>query len=273
MNRHAQYVWQHALAAVHSKGVRWFAVFGLTALTFASTAVPQAYAATAAAAGSPSVTACAITGTVTVTIAGIGAPVPIGCLNQATQSSPGTTDQAVANISVPGTAGIGNLGNIESPDSLAQYTSTADGVTLSGSTKAASVQLVQSLISAQNIGERLTCALNGQCQSSTTIGSFTVGGQAQTLPTPIPVNYSLPVQLNITLNLAGVGAITVPLSGVVVLNELKTTGTGSTTEVQHAAIHVTLGGGLNVNLPLVGLQLINVSIDLVDYVKIYPHTI
>jgi len=244
---------QHsASASVRRHVFRLFAALGFAALATAATAAP-------------SMTACAVSGTVTVTVAGIGSPISLGCLNQATRSSPGTADQAAANVSIPSTAGIDNLGNIQTPESTVEYTTSPNAVTLAGSTKASSAQLVQGLVSAQDVRELMTCTLpagggNPVCQTSTTISSLMLGGQAQTLPSPIPINYSLPIQGNIVVKALGLLPITVPVSGVVVLNEITTTGTGAATQVQHSSIRVKVGGGLNV----VSLGLVNVSIDVVD---------
>lgn len=252
-------------SAAQQRGLRWMAALGAALLMAAVPGTSQAQTPS----GGPSMTACAITGSVTVTIAGVTTTQNIGCLNQAQQTAPGTTDQAVANVNVPTVLGLPNLANIQGPDSTAQYVNSPTAATLTGTTKADAVQLVNNMVNAQNLRETLTCTLPSgsttpTCQSGSTIDSLRLGGQLQTLPNPIPQDYPLPLSGNITVNLPVLGPTTIGVTGFVVLNALRTN--ANKTVVEHASIHVNLSGGVT----LAGVGLVNVVLSLDDYTKFLP---
>lgn len=254
------------LKANDSKWQRCFRIIGLLAIGTISGAVVQARAAT-----TDGVTACAVQGAVTVTVAGIPTTVPVSCLNEAQQTSPGSTDQATANVSTPTLLGLPSLASIDAPDSKVSLASSAGGLTLTGATTASNVALVSGLVNARDVQETLSCVVTSggstpTCQSSTTIGSLTLGGQAQILPTPIPQNYTLPLQGNITVEVLG-QPTTLGVSGNVVLNEMKISAVNYGEKTQHDLIHASLHG----QATALGVGLVDVNIDLDDVVTVYPY--
>lgn len=211
-----------------------------------------------------SITACAVRGSATVTVAGIATTVPIACANQAQQTSPGTSDQTAGSIgiSIPG---LVNVANVSSAESIAQYINGANTTQLTGTTQASSVSLAQGLVASNNVQGQLSCTADTgdrtlHCAASSTIGQMTIAGQNVALPNPIPSNYTLPVQGNMTVTVLGL-PVTVGVTGTAVLNQASATGTNSpTVTVQQHTMHLTLGGGTSIP----GGQLVNVSVDLVD---------
>lgn len=251
--------WLHgASTAVRRSMFHILATVGVAVLTAAAPGIAQAQSTT--------VTACAVTGSATVTIAGIATTLPIGCLNQAQQTGPGTTTQTAANVSTPTLLGLANLANVEAPYSEADDAETDSTITFGATTKASSVQLINGMVTAQDLHEVLNCTWPTNedtvtCLVGTAIANLLLGGQVQTLPAPIPLNYSLPLQGNVTVLVAGL-PVTVGVSGTVVLNEAVSnydTSTDTLT-IEHAQIHVRLAGQA-----MSGVQLIGVNIDVADY--------
>ncbi|WP_162878171.1 hypothetical protein [Trinickia diaoshuihuensis] len=214
--------------------------------------------------GTASVTACAANGSATVTIAGSNTTVPLGCLNQAQRTSPGTSDVTAGNLNVS-ILGLVNAANVSSVESIAQYANAPNTTQLTGSTQASSVSLAQGLVSANNVRGQLSCTADTgdrtlHCAANSTIGQMTIAGQSVTLPTPIPRNYTLPVQGNLTVTVLGL-PVTVGVTGTAVLNEAVAGGVNSpTVTVRQHNVHLTLGGGTTIP----GGQLLNVHLDLVD---------
>lgn len=239
---------------------RWTALLLFVASAVAApTVFAQATQVSAA-----SITACAARGSVTVTVAGLGTTVPIACVNQAQRTSPGTSDVTAASATVS-VAGLVNVANISSAESIAQFTDAPNTTGLAGTAQASSVSLAQGLVSTQNMKGQLSCTADTgdrtlHCAATSTIGNLTVAGQQVTLPTPIPRNYTVPVQGNLTVTVLGL-PVTVGVTGAAVLNEAVASGTNSpTVTVQQHTVHLTLGGGATAP----GGQLVNVSVDLVD---------
>lgn len=266
MNRQIDDAKRNASAAACRTLLRLFCGAGLAVAATLTMGMPQAYAATAIT-GWPSITTCGLSGSITIVVAGISTTAPIGCLNKATQSSTGSSEQAVASVSVPPVLGLNDVADVETPWSRAKATfyggSDASG-TMGGAFSASSVRLLGQLLYAQGVNSSMNCTFPNwsttpTCLPTTTIDRLMFGGQIQTLPAPIPPNYSLPLSGNISLLVNGL-PVTVFVSGPVVFNEMSTTGGGYTARVQHALMHVTLSGGLNV----AGTPLINVSIDLAE---------
>jgi hypothetical protein len=158
-----------------------------------------------------------------------------------------------------------NAANVSSVESIAQYANAPNTTQLTGSTQASSVSLAQGLVSANNVRGQLSCTADTgdrrlHCAANSTIGQMTIAGQSVTLPTPIPRNYTLPVQGNLTVTVLGL-PVTVGVTGTAVLNEAVAGGVNSpTVTVRQHNVHLTLGGGTTIP----GGQLLNVHLDLVD---------
>lgn len=211
-----------------------------------------------------SITACAARGSATITVAGLSTTLPISCLNQAQRTSPGTSDVTAANATVS-IAGLINVANVSSVESIAQFIDAPNSTQLAGTAQASSISLAQGLVATQNMKGQLSCAADTgdrtlHCAASSTVGHLTIAGQSVTLPTPIPRNYTLPVQGNLTLTVLGL-PVTVGVTGAAILNEASAMGENSpTVTVQQHTVHLMLGGGATIP----GGSLVNVSLDIVD---------
>ena len=237
--------------------------WGALLFLLAAAAAPAVFAQ-ATQVSTATVTACAASGSATVTLAGVSTTVPLGCLNQAQQTSPGTSDVTAANLNVS-ILGLVNAANVSTAESIAQYANAPNTTQLTGSARASSVSLAQGLVAANGVKGQLSCTADTgdrtlHCAASSTIGQMTIAGQNVTLPTPIPRNYTLPVQGNLTVTVLGL-PVTVGVTGTAVLNEAVAGGVNSpTVTVQQHTVHVTLGGGATIP----GGQLLNIHLDLVD---------
>lgn len=240
----------------------WF-VFVLSAAG-ASNAFAQATQLSAA-----GITACAARGSVTITVAGLSTTTPIACVNQAQQTSPGTSDKTEANASIS-ILGLVSVADVSAAESIAQFALAPHSTILTGSAQASSASFAQGLIATDGVKGQVTCTANTgdrtlHCQASSTIAHITVAGQTATLPTPIPRNYSLPVQGNLSVTVLGL-LVTVGVTGAAVLNEVSVDGVNTpTVTVKQHTVHLTLGGGATLS----GGQVLNVQLDLIDDATAY----
>lgn len=249
---------------------RWVGRLCCAALSLSLGYAPSIAAQNADLGAGTKVRTCNIKGTVRLTIAGITTNTPLTCVNATTQASEGVDDKELANTTTLGVPLVANVAAVEAPYGVSHWANAPSLTTLSGMAGAAGMQVAQDGIQSNDVAGRMDCSsTQGSAQVSCTvgmaIGSLNIGGQPVAIPPdPVPINTSLPVVgLDLEVNVLGMPLIHVPLSGAVVLNQVKTRivpGSRSVI-VEHSPVSVALSG--QVQLSGLGLLEIHISVD--DY--------
>lgn len=199
------------------------------------------------------VSTCNVKGTVTVTVLGAPAVLPVICLNETQQTAPGVDESAVIGTQTIGIPMIANIASVNAPYGTSKWQNAINATALTGGAQLEDIGLVQNGVTADGVAGYFACASGSStnevhCAAGTEIATLMVAGQPVTLPqAPIPVNYQIPIaDLNVQVNVLGIGLLSVPLNGALTLNKVTTSGLGtSTVLVDHAALSLTLSGGVN----------------------------
>lgn len=243
-----------------------------TSLLLASLSLSHAPSAHAQDAGlaSASMMTCNLKGSVRVTVAG-GTPTTynLSCLNPTAQTASGSDDSALIGVHTQGVPGIGNLASINAPFGLSDWTNGINSTVLSGEAGATEIKLLQDAIQAENVAGSMSCTTitgNRQavCDVAMTLGTLRIAGQrVQLPPNPIPVNTTVAVAgVNLQVQPTGLPMLQVPLSGELVLNQVKVTGAGTPAlRIEHAPMAGHLQGKVNV----LGIGAVELEVTLEDY--------
>lgn len=215
------------------------------------------------------VATCNLKGTVTLTVAGIPTHLPLACVNGTEQTTPGTDTSVVAGTTTLGIPAVANLASVSAPFGESIRTDSPNATVLTGDAGASDVSLLQGGVATSDVAGRLTCTVPTansptHCTAAMTIGTVAIGGLNIPIPAePVPINTVIPISnLNVAVQVAGIGLVNVPLNGALTLNKVTVTGEGTLdARIEHAPISVSVSGSAH----LLGVPLVSLDITLDDY--------
>lgn len=231
---------------------------------------------------SASMRTCNVLGSVSVTVLGITTTTPIGCLNEAEQTTPGEDSSSITgdiDVSAPGFA---NMANLSAPNGIASYSIDSDTTVLTGLAAVENIDIAQDMVSASTAQGEMSCEyISGndflECQGDVSIDSLHLNDNPVSLPDPIPYGYTIPASGNLQVSVLGLLPVSVPVSGNLKLNEIVVTGAtpeisgsivkipispGNDTQVEQNSLRLSVSGSINI----LGIGLINIEMDIIDYV-------
>ncbi|MFA0141320.1 hypothetical protein FCV44_02640 [Vibrio kanaloae] len=219
---------------------------------------------------SASINSCNVKGNLSISIlGGITNNVPISCVNRTERESVGINEQSVTGDVDVDAGPMLNVAHLEAPHGTSLYQESDNTTSFIGLTEVENIEFVQGQITAEGVAGGIFIEDKSDSElglaAVAEIAYLTINGEPQTLPYPIPKNYSLYVgNIILDVNVAGIGLVSVPVNGEVTLNRVSITESSpNETKIEHSPIHIELNG----EVKLLNSELVKIDLVIDDYVN------
>jgi hypothetical protein len=164
---------------------------------------------------------------------------------------------------------VDSIAVVEAPEGGSAVQPTFLGVTYSSAAEASKIALLLDGIDIEDVAGRASCETAAgnpvaTCTLGMAVGGIRIAGQPIEIPPePIPMNATVPINLDVAVNALGL-TLAVPVTGNLTLNDVKVTGENTSPLIfEHAPVALQASGKVSV----LGLGIVGLEVDIKDYEK------